>query len=135
MKYFETLIEDQETTISILYEEQKVKIYSSEPKTIHKLTKLLGKPQAKYIKSKTYWSGASWEIGFFESDKLKEIMVRDAFVDSKVKPIEKKISKTKEKAKPTKKTKTKKVEKSLKEEKKVKKVLKESKFEQIQFGF
>ena len=100
MKYFETLIDDQETTISVLYKEQIIKVYSSEPKTIQKLTKTLGTPSVKYKKSKTYWSGASWSVSFFELDKIKEIINRDAFIDKRVKPIlneskDKKIMKNK----------------------------------------
>lgn len=86
MKYFDTILEDQETTISVLYKEQIVRVYSSEVKTIQKLTKTLGKPDTKYKKSKTYWSGASWDISFFESDKLKDILYKETFIDNKVKP-------------------------------------------------
>jgi len=122
MKYFETLIEDQETTISVLYKEQIVKIYSSEPKTIQKLIKALGKPTVKYKKSKTYWSGASWDINFFDIDSLTQVLNRDVFIDKKVKPIEKK-RKVKE---------DKKIEKKV--VKKTKKTVKNN-FEQIQMMF
>ena len=87
MKYFETLIEDQETTISILYDEQIIKVYSSVPSTIQNLIKILGQPTTKYKKSKTYWSGASWNIDFFELDKIQSILIRDIFIDKKTKPI------------------------------------------------
>lgn len=102
MKYFDTLIEDQETTISILYKEQKIKIYSSAPETIQKLVKVLGQPTVKYKKSKTYWSGASWNVDFFELEKLKEILYRDTFIDKKLKPLakeEKKVLKKDQKDK------------------------------------
>lgn len=133
MKYYETLIEDQETTISLLYKEQKVKVYSSEPKTIQKLIKALGKPSTRYIKSKTYWSGASWEIDFDDIDKLKEIIVRDAFIDTKTKKNNSKnIPKTVSKSN------SKKVDKVVKRynSKRADKIEKKSKpnFEQIQFG-
>lgn len=98
MKYFETLIEDQETTISILYKEQIIRVYSSEPRVIQKLSKELGKPTEKYIKSKTYYTGASWDIDFFELDKIQSILIRDNFIDKKTKPIikeEKKAAKKK----------------------------------------
>ena len=85
MKYFDTSIEDQETTISVLYEEQIIRIYSSNPKTIQKLTQTLGKPTTKYKKSKTYWSGASWNINFFENDILNKIIQKDIFIDKKTK--------------------------------------------------
>ena len=97
MKYFETLIEDQETTISILYQEQIIRIYSSESKVIQRLTKELGKPTRKYIKSKTYWSGASWDIDFFALDKIHSILIRDIFIDKKTKPIVKEVKKKQKK--------------------------------------
>lgn len=125
MKYFETLLEDQETTISILYAEQMVKIYSSEPNTIQKITKAIGKPVMQYKKSKTYWSGASWEVNFFELDKLKVILNRDTFIDKKVKPIVKKEKKLKNEKKQLKTKET-----IVKNNKKTK-----SKFEQIEFDF
>ncbi len=99
MKYFETLIEDQETNISILYQEQRIRIYSSELGTIQKLTKILGKPTIQYKKSKTYWSGASWDVDFFELDKLRHMIVRDTFIDKKLKPILKEKSEKKAKQK------------------------------------
>ena len=99
MKYFDTLIEDQETTISILYKEQMIKIYSSVPETIQRLVKVLGQPTVKYKKSKTYWSGASWDVDFFELEKLKEILYRDTFIDKKLKPLVKEEKKALKKEK------------------------------------
>lgn len=101
MKYFDTLLEDQETTISVLYKEQIVRIYSSEVKTIHRLVKVLGQPTNKYKKSKTYWSGASWDISFFDIDKLKEILYRDTFIDNRLKPTIKEEKKSKKVSKTT----------------------------------
>lgn len=118
MKYFDTILEEQETTISVLYKEQIVRVYSSEVKTIQKLTKALGKPDTKYKKSKTYWSGASWDISFFESDRLKDILYKETFIDNKVKP----------------RVKVKKNTQKISEAKKVKSRKKEN-FEQIQFMF
>jgi len=113
MKYFETLIEDQETTISVLYQEQMIRIYSSEPHVIQRLSKALGKPTQKYIKSKTYWSGASWDIDFFALEQIQSILVRDIFIDKKLKPIVKK-EKKKVKAQKTKIVEEKKENKRLK---------------------
>lgn len=143
MKYFETLLEDQETTISVLYAEQIIRIYSSEPKTIQKLTKTVGQPTTKYKKSKTYWSGASWDVSFFDLDKLKDVIYRDTFIDKKLKPIVKKEKKKPEKTKKEKlvKTteklveKTKKKSGSIKEIKKEKVKGKKTNFEQIEFNF
>ena len=159
MKYFETLIEDQETIISVLYEEQIIKIYSSEPKTIQKLTKALGKPDVKYKKSKTYWSGANWNVNFFDLDKISQILNRDTFIDKKLKPIDKKENlKNKKKIKKdklisekkggkeknikeskTKDTKAKntaeKLKKNITKNLKINKESKKSNFEKIQFIF
>lgn len=131
MKYFDTLIEDQETTISVLYKEQIIKIYSSETKTIQRLIKILGQPTVKYKKSKTYWSGASWDIDFFELDKLKEVLYRDTFIDKKLKPIIKEEKKAKNASKKA----TKKLNDNKGEKKSEKKVIKKEVFEQIQFMF
>lgn len=95
MKFFETVLDEQETTISILYKEQLIRIYSSEYGTIQRLTKVLGRPTIKYKKSKTYWSGASWDVSFFDLDKLKDILYRDTFIDKNLKPIVKEETKKK----------------------------------------
>lgn len=136
MKYFETLIEDQETTISILYKEQMIRIYSSEPSTIHRIIKVLGQPTTKYKKTKTYWSGASWDVDFFELDKLKEILYRDTFIDKKLKPIESKEKKKTKTKKASTKQETSKNKKSESKNIRVKKAKNISKqFEQIQLMF
>ncbi|MNS99854.1 hypothetical protein D3C72_1342690 [compost metagenome] len=93
MKYFNTLLEEQETLINILYEEQVIRLYSNRIDVINNLTECLGKPSKKYIKSKTYWSGASWDINFTEFSKVQEILNSELIIDSNFKIKTKKIRK------------------------------------------
>lgn len=91
MKYFNTSLEEQETLVNILYNEQKVRLYSNKVEIIQNLITQIGQPTKKYEKSKTYWSGASWDIDFTDFDKLKVILNKDAFLDDKfIEKIDKK---------------------------------------------
>ena len=74
MRYYKTEPAEQETTINILYKEQIIRIYSSRVETIEKLTKKIGEPDHRYKRSKTYWSGACWEIQFADIERVKEIL-------------------------------------------------------------
>ena len=71
MRYYKTEPAEQETTINILYKEQIIRIYSSRVETIEKLTKKIGEPDHRYKRSKTYWSGACWEIQFADIESGK----------------------------------------------------------------
>lgn len=93
MKYFNTLMEEQETLINILYEEQIIRIYSNRIDVINNLAEILGKPSKKYIKSKTYWSGASWDINFTEYSKIQKILNNELIIDSNFKMKTKKTAK------------------------------------------
>ena len=92
MKYFNTPIDEQESIINIIYEEQIISIYSNRVEIIENLTKLLGKPDIKYRKSKTYWSGARWNIDFNDNKRLKKVLSKDAFIEKAFKE-ERKIKK------------------------------------------
>ena len=85
MRYYKTEQAEQETTINILYKEQIIRIYSSRVETIEKLTQKLGNPDIRYKKSKTYWSGACWEIQFADIERVKEILNKEIILDDKVK--------------------------------------------------
>lgn len=122
MKYYNTPVEEQETLLNILYQEQKIRIYSNRIEIIQNLTGKLGKPTEKYRKSKTYWSGASWDIPFADVGIIQKVLPKDIFIDKnfKPKPIKKKKANIEKKysqisidniqieEKPTRKTKTKK---------------------------
>lgn len=81
MKYFNTLIEEQETLINILYDEQLIRIYTNRIEVIQELINEIGQPTKKYKKSKTYWSGASWDIHFTEHQKINNILNRKLIID------------------------------------------------------
>lgn len=99
MKYFNTLIEEQETLINVLYDEQIVSIYTNRIDVIQNLTDKIGKPTKKYVKSKTYWSGASWDICFSELNKLEGILNKELFIEKEFKQENKKKKKIKGKDK------------------------------------
>ena len=77
MKYFETLLEEQETLINVLYDEHKIRVYSNRIEVIKNLTKAIGKPTKRYKKNKTYWSGATWEIDFNDFEKINVLLNRN----------------------------------------------------------
>lgn len=85
MKYFNTLLEEQEVTINILYDEEIIIIYSNRKEVIQNLTERLGKPTERYKKGKTYWLGAKWEISFKQASLIKEVLNKEIFVASKFK--------------------------------------------------
>lgn len=91
MKYFNTPLEEQETTINILYDEEIIQIYSNRVDVIKNLIEKLGAPTEKYKKNQTYWSGAVWNIKFKEKVKVKKILSKEIFIDSNFKEKEKDV--------------------------------------------
>ena len=85
MKYFNTLLEEQEVTINILYDEEIIIIYSNRKEVILNLTEKIGKPIERYKKGKTYWMGAKWEISFKDIDKIREVLNKEIFIDTNFK--------------------------------------------------
>ena len=71
MKYFDTPVEEQETTINICYEDETVQIYSNRVDVIKNLTHNIGKPTKRDKRGKTYWLGATWEIPFSDRNGLR----------------------------------------------------------------
>lgn len=96
MKYYNTIPEEQETTINIFYDEQIIKIYSSKSEVIQKLTEEIGKPTIKHRKSRTYWSGASWEIEFKNIEIIKRMLNKEIFTEYTMPEKKKKKKKQKE---------------------------------------
>lgn len=85
MKYFDTPVEEQETTINICYEDETVQIYSNRVDVIKNLTHNIGKPTKRDKKGKTYWLGATWEIPFSEVTTIKNILNKEIFIDKNFK--------------------------------------------------
>ena len=54
MKYFDTPVEEQETTINICYEDETVQIYSNRVEVIKNLTHNIGKPTKRDKRGKKY---------------------------------------------------------------------------------
>ena len=86
MKYFNAIPEEQETIINILYEDQIVRVYSNQIQIIQNLTQILGQPNKKYKKSRTYWSGSSWDIGFHNRAKITELFSQGILIETNLKP-------------------------------------------------
>lgn len=99
MKYFETLLEEQETLINVLYDEHKIRVYSNRIEVIKNLTKAIGKPTKRYKKNKTYWSGATWEIDFNDFEKIGTILNRDLVIEESFSEKRKEVKTKKMKSK------------------------------------
>ena len=99
MKYFETLLEEQETLINVLYDEHKISVYSNRVEVIKNLTKSIGKPTKRYKKNKTYWSGATWEIDFNEFEKIYTLLNRSLVIEETFCEKRKEVSKPSKKIK------------------------------------
>ena len=82
MKYFDTPVEEQETTINISYNDEIVQVYTNRIDVIKKLTK-------------TYWMGATWNIPFKDISLITSILNKEVFIDKNFKP-KKKISENKD---------------------------------------
>ena len=70
MKFYNTIFEEQETTINILYSEKILCIYSSRKSIILRLEKKLGKP-TEVFKTKELVTGVKWEIPFKDKNKIR----------------------------------------------------------------
>lgn len=95
MKYFDTPVEEQETTINISYNDEIVQVYTNRIDVIKKLTKTIGKPNKRDKKGKTYWMGATWNIPFKDISLITSILNKEVFIDKNFKP-KKKISENKD---------------------------------------
>lgn len=95
MKYFDTPVEEQETTINISYNDEIVQVYTNRIDVIKKLTKTIGKPSKRDKKGKTYWMGATWNIPFKDILLITSILNKEVFIDKNFKP-KKKISENKD---------------------------------------
>ena len=67
---------ETETTVNVLYSEEKIKIYTNKVKLQKQLNKVLGEPSKEY-KIKKSITGSEWIIEL--SDKIKMILKADIF--------------------------------------------------------
>ena len=73
--YKEAEKEEIETTINVLYEENKLSIYTNKVSLQKQLFKILGKPTKEY-KIKKYIVASLWEISLNEKSKISQIILK-----------------------------------------------------------
>ena len=73
--YKEPIKEEMETTINVLYNENKLSLYTNKVNLQKKLNKLLGEPTKEY-KIKRSIVGSSWDIPLKEKDKITKIILK-----------------------------------------------------------
>ena len=64
-----------ETTINVLYSENKLSLYTNKVDLQKKLNKLLGEPTKEY-KIKRSIVGSTWDIPLKEKDKITKIILK-----------------------------------------------------------
>ena len=79
MKYYNTLLEEQETLINIDYFARVLTIYSSRKSIIQRLSDKLGNPtKANYINKSL--AGAKWEIPFSDKKRINISLSRPILI-------------------------------------------------------
>lgn len=73
--YKEPIKEELETTINVLYNENKLVIYTNKVKLQKELNKLIGEP-TKELKIKRSISGSIWEISLDEKNKISKVILK-----------------------------------------------------------
>ena len=74
-RYKEPIKEEMETTINVLYSENKLSLYTNKVDLQKKLNKLLGEPTKEY-KIKRSIVGSTWDIPLKEKDKITKIILK-----------------------------------------------------------
>ena len=73
--YKEPIQAEMETTINVLYSENKLSIYTNKPSLQKQLNKLIGEPTKEY-KIKKSILGSNWEIPLEEKSKISRIILK-----------------------------------------------------------
>lgn len=66
---------ETETVVNILYEEEKLVIYTNKVNLQKQLRKLIGEPKKEY-KIKKSISGSSWEIKLDDKSKISKLLLK-----------------------------------------------------------
>ena len=74
-RYKEPVKEELETTINVLYNENKLVIYTNKVKLQRELNKLIGEP-TKELKIKRSIAGSIWEISLDEKNKISQVILK-----------------------------------------------------------
>lgn len=73
--YKEPIKEETETTINVLYKENKLVIYTNKVDLQKQLNKLIGKPTKEY-RIKRSIVGSVWEISLKDKTKIQKVIVK-----------------------------------------------------------
>ena len=73
--YKEPIKAEEETTINVLYAENKLVLYTNKVPLQKQLNKLIGEPK-KEFKIKRSISGSIWEISFEEKNKIQRLLIK-----------------------------------------------------------
>lgn len=73
--YKEVNKSETETTINVLYKEEKICVYTNKVNLQRQLNRLLGDPTREY-KMKRSIVGSTWEIEFKDKTKISRIMLK-----------------------------------------------------------
>ena len=73
--YKEPIKEEMETTINVLYKENKLILYTNKVNLQKQLNKLIGEP-TKELKIKKSIAGSIWEISLDEKTKISKIILK-----------------------------------------------------------
>ncbi len=79
--YKEPIKEETETTINVLYHENKLVVYTNKVALQKQLNKLIGEP-TKEFKIKRSIAGSIWEIPLEEKSKIQRIIVKAGSMSS-----------------------------------------------------
>ena len=74
-KYKEPLKGETETTINVLYQENKLYVYTNKVDLQKQLNKLIGEP-TKELKIKRSISGSIWEIPLSDKYKIQRLLIK-----------------------------------------------------------
>lgn len=73
--YKEPIKAETETTINVLYSENKLSIYTNKVPLQKQLVKILGEP-AKEHKIKRFVAGSTWEIPLDDKSKISKMILK-----------------------------------------------------------
>lgn len=73
--YKEPIKEEMETTINVIYEKEKLYVYTNKVGLQKQLSKLLGEPTKEY-KIKRSITGSMWEILFKDKTKISRLILK-----------------------------------------------------------
>ena len=73
--YKETIAEEIETTVNVLYEEQVLSIYTNKVDLQRELNKILGEPDKEYKKGRSILASV-WNVPLNEKSKISKIVLK-----------------------------------------------------------